>query len=293
MKVFFVNMSSLFFDKFLVTVGVLASTLIFGFLPKKLASLNSAFNSFLTLSSCFSGGVFLAAFFLDLLPDTEEAFRTAVEESHLESSFPLPGFVIMVGFFLVLILEQLVLAYKDRHQYELIPFEHEEQESDSSDGPQEFSVLRSFMLLIALSFHSFFEGLAIGLQRKENDLLALVFAVMFHKGIMAFSLGINLTRTNIVFKVFTGCILIFSFASPIGIAVGMGLMNLPESSARDITTCFLQAIAGGTFLYITFIEVLYHELSSDMREGPDRMLRLLGILLGFACMAILLLIFPV
>ncbi|XP_040566169.1 zinc transporter ZIP1 [Lepeophtheirus salmonis] len=290
-------MSLLLVQKILVIVGVFISTVIFGTIPFKLASYGPSFSEYLTLSSCYSGGVFLAAFFLDLYPDLFEDFNGVISKLdflHLDG-YPLPSFFVLIGFFLVLIIEQIIHSYKDRHLHQIIPFEHDENKSiegENEDQVRNFSIIRSFMLLIALAFHSFFEGLAIGLQTKQKNLLALVFAVMFHKGIMAFSLGINLTRAKVVLKVFMGCILIFSIASPIGIAMGIGLMNLPPSLSRDIVALILQAIAGGTFLYITFIEVLFHELNYNMHEGPDRMLRILCIILGFATIAIVLLIFP-
>ncbi|CAB4063741.1 CERS5_6 [Lepeophtheirus salmonis] len=148
-----------------------------------------------------------------------------------------PVFFVLIGFFLVLIIEQIIHSYKDRHLHQIIPFEHDENKSIEGEN-----------------------------EDQQKNLLALVFAVMFHKGIMAFSLGINLTRAKVVLKVFMGCILIFSIASPIGIAIGIGLMNLPPSLSRDIVALILQAIAGGTFLYITFIEVLFHELNYNMHE---------------------------
>ncbi len=48
---------------------------------------------------------------------------------------------------------------------------------------------------------------------------------------------------------------------------------------------FLQGVAGGTFLYVTFFEVLPSELGSHSRRGGDysRMLKFLFVVAGYSC----------
>jgi len=46
-------------------------------------------------------------------------------------------------------------------------------------------------LIIALTFHSLFEGFAIGLQKELGQLMSIFIAVVVHKAVMAFSLGNN------------------------------------------------------------------------------------------------------
>ena len=80
-------------------------------------------------------------------------------------------------------------------------------------GAFQHSSLRSILLLIALSFHSVFEvrthshlefgsfvflkGLAIGLQTETREMLAIFMAVMMHKAVMAFSLGLNIAQSSL------------------------------------------------------------------------------------------------
>ena len=97
-----------------------------------------------------------------------------------------------------------------------------------------FSFSRSLLLLIALSFHSVFEGLAIGLQKDLGQLISLFLAVIAHKAVMAFSLGLNLAQANLNVKQYLISIIIFSIASPFGMAIGMGLSDMDQSLAGDI-----------------------------------------------------------
>ncbi|NXY26258.1 S39A1 protein, partial [Atrichornis clamosus] len=67
----------------------------------------------LSLVSCFSGGVFLGTFLLDLLPDYLGSISTALEGLRITLQFPLPEFILAMGFFLVLVLEQVTLAQRE------------------------------------------------------------------------------------------------------------------------------------------------------------------------------------
>ena len=41
------------------------------------------------------------------------------------------------------------------------------------------------------------KGLAIGLQTDSREMLAIFMAVMMHKAVMAFSLGLNIAQSNL------------------------------------------------------------------------------------------------
>merc|ERR1712012_100814 len=141
------------------------------------------------------------------------------------------------------------------------------------------STIRSLVLLIALSFHSIFEGLAIGLQQDLGQPISLFLAVIAHKAVMAFSLGLTLAQANLSAKQYVMSIMIFSLASPLGTGIGILLADMKQSLGADIANGVLQGIAGGTFLYITFFEVLPHEFNSP----KNRMLKLLAMLIGYSC----------
>ena len=75
--------------------------------------------------------------------------------------------------------------------------------------------------------------------------------VMLHKGIMAFSLGLNLAQAHgMTVKYFITASLIFSLASPTGMAVGIVISDLKDSLSKDVTGAKSQthasAIMGST-----------------------------------------------
>lgn len=163
----------------------------------------------LSLISCFAGGVFLAACLLDIVPDylsdiSAELDARGVEVSPrgsvvgwwsvrlicvcvTQTSFPLPEFIMAAGFFAVLIVERMVLNWREAagaQDEERAPLFQANRSDHGHGGPagrdvegsghhvhvdfQAHSPFRSFMLFLSLSLHSVFEGLAIGLQDTDS-----------------------------------------------------------------------------------------------------------------------------
>merc|ERR1719483_168901 len=106
--------------------------------------------------------------------------------------------------------------------------------SHVTHGVFDHSALRSVMLLLALSFHSVFEGLAIGLQDNSGQLISVFVAVIVHKAVMSFSLGLNIAQSQLSVKSFVISNVLFSISSPIGVGIGIGLADLPSSLPQDI-----------------------------------------------------------
>lgn len=209
-------------------------------------------------------------------------------------------FAVATGFFLVLIMEQIVLDFKERSAAYVLPSEESRQiRRGSIEGirddvsyenpePVAYSSVRSVMLLAALSLHSLFEGIAIGLQPNVQALLQIYTAVILHKVIIAFSLGLNLVQTTMKIKTIAKYSVMFCITTPLGIGIAMSLEEFGHNVDSSITNGILQGLACGTFFYVTFFEVLPHELN---QEG-DRLLKVLAVLIGFAFVSAVLLLEP-
>merc|ERR1719219_2352267 len=122
----------------------------------------------------------------------------------------------------------------------------DEHDHDHShiDGVFQHSTMRSVILLMALSFHSVFEGLAIGIQQSLSQLMSLFVAVIAHKGVMAFSLGLTLAQATLTKKQFFMSVMIFSLASPVGMGIGIIVSDLKRTLIVDFSNAILQTIAG-------------------------------------------------
>ena len=76
--------------------------------------------------------------------------------------------------------------------------------------------------MVALSVHSFFEGLALGLCTTFGNTMGIFIAILVHKGIAGMSLGISLIKTfpeqpSLIY----GLVFCFAISSPVGIFMGM------------------------------------------------------------------------
>ena len=146
--------------------------------------------------------------------------------------------------------------------------------------------LRRFLVVLALSFHSLFEGLAIGVQQTQRDVWYLFTAVSIHACAILFCIGLELVTSGV--RVFNLILYIVTLAlvSPLGVVIGIlvTVKSSTEGPTQDLVVAVLQGIAGGTILYITFFEVLDRE--KRKRTGCGIM-RLAFILIGFSVMVAL------
>lgn len=140
------------------------------------------------------------------------------------------------------------------------------------------SNFRTFVLVFAISLHSLFEGIAVGVIVKVQLLLQIVIALLIHKSILAFSIGVQLVDADLPTATVLICLAIFAIMAPIGVGIGIGVLNSVNSTTRLFFSGTLQGIATGTFLYVTFFEVLPHELNIEDDRKP---LKIFFVLLGF------------
>ena len=234
---------SLVTEKCITLASMMVITFVSGMLPYKLtgqvrnnqdAGSRSWWTLLISLLSCFSGGVFMAACLLDLLPEAEEKIADVVAEIktqyNYDIEYPVAQLVFCCGFFLILIIEQWVLSlqegsrratdderepllgegevstYQSTQQTNTYAHSHQHHHP-SAEGHHHHvghghhhhphtnnSSLRSLMLLLALTFHSIFEGdnLKILLERpvtpKVQSIRGMViFAVLLFEVIFAVS----------------------------------------------------------------------------------------------------------
>ncbi|CDW86129.1 zip zinc transporter family protein [Stylonychia lemnae] len=135
--------------------------------------------------------------------------------------------------------------------------------------------LQSLALLIALTTHSIFEGIALGLISDVAGMINIMLGLICHKGPAAMSLGISLSkrfkqkseqRKAIVL------IILFGLATPIGIGIGMLI-----KSTSSLVEVLFNSFAAGTFIYIAASEVIVEEFSI---LGHNKWIKMLFFVIG-------------
>ncbi|KAL7855074.1 hypothetical protein SRHO_G00172640 [Serrasalmus rhombeus] len=264
-----------------------------------------------SLSNSFGGGVFLATCFNALLPAIRDKVDGVLRMLTTTTDYPLAETMMMVGFFLTVFVEQAVLTFR-KEKPSFIDLETfnaggSEAGSDSeydtpfiapprsSSGNQHHShhhghfnpteltragPLRLASLVLALSAHSVFEGLALGLQEDGAKLGSLFIGVAIHETLAAVALGVSVAKAGLVLRDASKLAITVSLMIPIGIGLGMGIESA-QNLAGSIISVVLQGMAAGTFLFITFFEIL----SRELEDKHDRLLKVLFLVLGYGVLA--------
>ncbi|XP_055463839.1 zinc transporter ZIP3 [Psammomys obesus] len=308
-------MTKLLVAKVLCMVGVFVFMLLGALLPVKVieADFEKAHRSKKVLSLCnaFGGGVFLATCFNALLPAVRDKLQQVLALGHISTDYPLAETLMMVGFFLTVFVEQLVLTFR-RERPPFIDLETFNAGSDAgSDSEYESPFvgmggrglypeptahthsaglrlrelgrpgpLRLLSLVFALSAHSVFEGLALGLQEEGERVVSLFVGVAVHETLVAVALGISMARSAVPLRDAAKLVVTVSAMIPVGIGLGLGIESA-RSVASSVASALLQGLAGGTFLFVTFLEILAKELE----ERSEQLLKVLFLVLGYAVLA--------
>lgn len=133
--------------------------------------------------------------------------------------------------------------------------------------------LRGLLIVLALSVHELFEGMALGLSTSTTSVWLFLGAIASHKLVLAFCVGIELLVAKTSRTLTFSYILLFSVVSPIGIGIGMAVS---ESSGSAIVGVVLQAMATGTLVYVVFFEIL--------KKSGSGLLQYVAVIIGFFIM---------
>ncbi|XP_018517651.1 zinc transporter ZIP3 [Lates calcarifer] len=271
----------------------------------------------LSLCNSFGGGVFLATCFNALLPAVRDKVGDVFRQLQISSDYPLAETMMMLGFFLTVFVEQAVLTFRKEKpsfidletfnaggseagsdsEYDT-PFISSARGSPGGGGghrshghqhghfsPAELAgagPLRLASLVLALSAHSVFEGLALGLQEDGAKLGGLFLGVAVHETLAAVALGVSVAKASLGMRDAAKLGVAVGLMIPLGVVVGMGIESA-QTLAGGVVSVVLQGLAAGTFLFVTFFEILSRELD----DKQDRLLKVLFLILGYAALAAL------
>ncbi|GMT27517.1 hypothetical protein PFISCL1PPCAC_18814, partial [Pristionchus fissidentatus] len=328
----------------LLAIGMLLTTGVAGLVSLRLMSMltnkdgqpSKKSARWLSLLSCFSGGVFLATCFLDIIPHVDENYRLFLSESALEWEFPVPYLFMCSGFFLVYLIEEACIkifsmsghghshggpapvplyekptavgpdTLRNGNASVSIPLIHDGFDVDSdthkrgdnlhdqvieesvkyaTSSTMESSFLKSLTFTIAMSFHSVLEGFALGVQDTTSGIITLFVSLLLHKAVEAFSVGLQVSKGNTNrMKAVIGTIVIYAMMTPIGSLLGAGLQGASIDPVHKLGAVLLfESMAAGTFIYVTFLEVLAREKDNEYNSLEQ----LLAIFTGFSIIAAL------
>jgi len=140
---------------------------------------------------------------------------------------------------------------------------------------------KDVLTVAALSVHSVFEGMAIGLESSVADVWKTFGAVTVHKCVVTFCVGsdlVNSDTTNLCSYI--TFMIIYCLTTPIGVCIGVGVTEGP-AHYDHMAVGLLQGLSAGTILYVVIFEVLQREKTK--RKVPG-LVQLVLIVVGFIIM---------
>ena len=201
----------------------------------------------LSWGNAFAAGIFLGAGLVHLLPDAAEAW------TGLGWSYPMAYLLAACGFVLMLLVEHVLLP-ETAHEMVHAPSDERFAELREPRGG-----LAAYAVLTALSVHSFVAGLALGAEPEFAGALVIFLALMAHKSMEGFALGVSLVRNQLARRRAWGLLAVFSVATPLGILAGTGLGETLEGPTQLGFEATFLALAAGTFAYVATLDIMRDE----------------------------------
>ncbi|XP_026735235.1 zinc transporter ZIP1-like [Trichoplusia ni] len=149
----------------------------------------------------------------------------------------------------------LVESKKDLESHQHNGHSHHHSHMPMNVGDDVTSALRGLLIVLALSIHELFEGLAVGLESSTSHVWYMLGAVSAHKLVIAFCIGVELIATRTKTWLTIVYITTFAIVSPLGIGIGLLLVGGQGAAAAGLSSVVLQGLASGTLLYVIFFEI--------------------------------------
>jgi len=245
----------------------------------------------LTTFSCltmFGGGVILTSCLTHMLPDVNEVLAEALGQGTFpDSGLPVGEILVLAGFLMIYLLEEALhhLLVKCG------PLAGEAKGHGHSHGdvelPSEAGIVataRGFLVVLALSIHDLFEGVALGVARRESSVWFLLLAFASHKWVISACLGLKWARSALRPLVAVLYMTVFCVVSPIGVGVGMALTS-PDQEGEMATNALivLQGLATGSLFYVVFFEIL----EKERQKQVNGLLQVASMAAGYVFMVLL------
>ncbi len=256
--------------KLVLLLALLATALVCGALPlRRRGGEDGASPRLLEWGNAFSAGIFLGAGFVHMLP------AATAQWEQLGWQYPIGTLLAAAAIILMLLFEH-VLPPEDAHHAIHAP-------SAARFGAHaQGSPGAVYAILTALSIHALLEGLALGAQRDLRSALVIFAAILAHKSMEGFALGVSLARSAVPTARATALLGLFAAATPIGIVAGATVGAFAGPTSLAFEAAFL-SLAAGTFAYVATLDILREEF----HEPGGRFAKWLWVVAGAGVMALL------
>eukprot|EP00727_Mastigamoeba_balamuthi_P005289 m51a1_g14759 putative zinc transporter 4 (687) ;mRNA; r:339492-341885 len=163
---------------------------------------------------------------------------------------------------------------------------HQHGPIDTGDNARSFVI--AHILEVGIGLHSVIIGMALGASTQIGEVRALMIALSFHQFFEGIALGVSVVEAKLSKLKRAFAVLLFTFATPVGIAIGIGLTRngTEDSNSTVMTQGVLDGISAGILVYMALVDLV----SEDFQGSMKRWLRgsmLIALVTGSGVMAII------
>ncbi|KAG2678230.1 hypothetical protein I3843_12G135800 [Carya illinoinensis] len=259
---------------------------------------------FLILGTQFAGGVFLGTALMHFLSDANKTFE------HLTTKdYPFAYMLACAGYLLTMIADCVISYVYGKGNGAgsgAADLEHQggvEQGKSINNGLTSQaqhqvhhgsvaavdSLGDSILLIVALCFHSVFEGIAIGVADTKANAWKALWTITLHKIFAAIAMGIALLRMIPNRPLLSCAAYAFAFAisSPIGVAIGIVIDATTQGAVADWIFVISMGLACGVFIYVSINHLLAKGYIPQKTVTADTSsLKFFAVLLGIGVIAV-------
>lgn len=213
--------------------------------------------SFLLLGTQFAGGVFLGTSLMHFLSDSTETFGELTSKS-----YPFSFMLASVGYLLTMLGDCVIVYVTSGGEGEARVevesgrmVEEGDKEAAAAMDPvfsRTSSLSDTILLIMALCFHSVFEGIAVGVADTKAGAWRNLWTISLHKIFAAIAMGIALLKMIPKRPLLATIAYSFAFAisSPVGVGIGIALDAVTQGRKADWVYAISMGLACGVFVYV-------------------------------------------
>ncbi|KAI8901454.1 ZIP zinc transporter-domain-containing protein, partial [Globomyces pollinis-pini] len=247
----------------------------------------------LQLVKMFGIGIIAATAWIHLLPHAFLNFSSpCLPESMSRYGISFVGLFGLIAAFLVQLLEVGTSRHNHSlhaHEEQVLPIE--DKDPDSLTHIQHSSIIGTYVLEFGIVTHSVVIGLALGVC-PDDGFTTLLMAIAFHQFFEGMALGslIATTPLSLTTKIYLG--LLYPLTTPAGIVIGILVRESfnANSGTAIVTQGVLDSLSSGILIYTTYCSLMGDEINNHSGfKGYTpifKMLCFVMMYLGAAAMAI-------
>ncbi|XP_043719012.1 zinc transporter 1-like [Telopea speciosissima] len=253
--------------------------------------------SFLLMGTQFAGGVFLGTSLMHFLSDSSQTFGGLTT-----NTYPFAFMLASAGYLLTMfgdcVISFVVNGTARMDKVEVVEVEEGHgrvagKEMAAVDVNPVFVKTSSFgdtlLLILALCFHSVFEGIAVGVAGTNADAWRNLWTISLHKIFAAIAMGIALLRMlpKRPFLATAAYSFAFAISSPVGVGIGIAIDATTQGAVADWIYAITMGIATGVFIYVAIHHLIAKGFKPQEHSYFDTpFFKFLCVLLGVGVIAV-------